>query len=148
MDQIHSYGANKYGANWLVGNETAIHAAVRLGVDHTLLQNKMLLSLVTLHVMETFMNPNSPYTPVQRIKLIPIVEPLPDKLATLLLMAVKQMGSYDPKEALPYIEEQLTVREIEISEKFLNWVVTNEKKFGRGNLAKLWEEHQLSLQSK
>lgn len=64
---IHAYGAKQHGFNWLVANETAIHAATRLGVDHTLPENKQLLSLVCLHLMETFMNTKSPYCPVKKV---------------------------------------------------------------------------------
>lgn len=70
---IHAYGAQKHGVNWLIANETAIHAASRLGVDYTKPENKQLLSLVTLHIMETFMNTKSPYCPVKRVDIEPAV---------------------------------------------------------------------------
>ncbi len=71
---IHVHGAQRHGVNWLIANETAIHAATRLGVDHTLPGNKQLLSLVCLHLMETFMNTESPYCPVKKVNFEPAVE--------------------------------------------------------------------------
>lgn len=70
LSQIHEYGARRHGWRWLTANETAIHAAVRLGVDHTHDDNKVLLSLVALHILETFFNPKSVHC-VKQINLQP-----------------------------------------------------------------------------
>lgn len=67
--QIHAEGAKRFGDRWLVANQTAIHAATRLGIDYTKLDNKLLIALVTLHVMVTFLDKKSPYVAVQRVNL-------------------------------------------------------------------------------
>lgn len=67
MEQIHSYGARSHGGRWLTANLTATHAAVRLGVDESTPENKLLISLVTLHIMETFFNPKSVHCVVREI---------------------------------------------------------------------------------
>lgn len=44
------------------------------------------------------------------------------------------MGSYDPKVALPYIEEQLTLAENEVAEAFLSWCHQTNTPFGHGTI--------------
>ena len=56
-------------------------------------------------------------------------------LQRMVLMAVQQAGSYDPEEALPVIEEQLTLADAQALQAFLAWVHANGKAFGPGNIA-------------
>lgn len=65
---------------------------------------------------------------------------LSKKLETLLLMAVKQCGSYDPDEALSYIEESLTLPECKTATAFLGWIHANGKTFGHGNIQERFTE--------
>lgn len=44
------------------------------------------------------------------------------KLETLLLLAVRRSGTYDPYDALLYIEESLTGLEYTLADRFLSWV--------------------------
>lgn len=57
-------------------------------------------------------------------------------LKTLLLMACKEAGTYDPDEVLPRIEEQLTGPEYDSANGFLAWVMKDEdnRHFGHGNI--------------
>lgn len=61
------------------------------------------------------------------------------KLQSLLLMGAKQAGTYDTDEVLCRIEEQLTGKEHELAERFLNWVNENNKKFG-WNIGEVYKE--------
>lgn len=67
---------------------------------------------------------------------------LTKKLETLLFMACKQSGSYDPDEALTYIEEQLTSDEYHTATAFLSWVSADEatRKFGNANIKERFKE--------
>jgi len=67
-----------------------------------------------------------------------------DKLKTLLHMAVKQSGTYDPEEALTYVEEQLTGEEFDLASEFLLWVHRNERTFGHGNFEDVFQEYKES----
>ena len=56
---------------------------------------------------------------------------------TILLMGIRDSGSYNPMELFPYIEEMLYVHESETIKEFLQWCVdggTEEGKFGTRNL--------------
>jgi hypothetical protein len=65
---------------------------------------------------------------------------LSKRLQSLLIEAVKQEGSYDPEEALPYVEEQMTADEYKTAVAFLTWVNKNGKKFGHGNIQEVFAE--------
>ena len=66
---------------------------------------------------------------------------LSDKLSTLLLIAVKNAGSYDPDEAIWIIEEQLTLPEYHAAMGFLGWVNTGcGRQFGRDNIQQRFTE--------
>jgi hypothetical protein len=148
MEDIHRTGAARHPERWLAANETAIHAAVRLGVNHTILTNKLLLSLVSLHILETFFNPKSPHA-ARVVKFVPEhKQELTDKLRTLILMGCKQAGSCKPLEALLSVEESMTFSEFEAAKLFLRWVTDNKKTFGHGNIGSVWNEHQDSLKKK
>lgn len=64
------------------------------------------------------------------------------KLETLLLMAVKQSGSYDPDETLHYIEESLTSAEYKMAVGFLTWIHQNKLTFGHGNIQERFKEYK------
>jgi len=59
---------------------------------------------------------------------------LSSKLETLLVMGVKNAGSYDPMNALGTVEEYMTAQEVATAARFLNWIVANKLTFGRGNI--------------
>ena len=63
------------------------------------------------------------------------------KLESLLYMAVKTTGTYDPDEVLPYIEEKLTLKECRQVEAFLMWCMDTGTTFG-WNLPTIWEKWQ------
>lgn len=67
------------------------------------------------------------------------------KISMLLITAVQQCGSYKPDDVLPRIEENLTPREFDNCKDFLDWVTSKKLKFGRANLADMWERWQLSV---
>lgn len=66
-----------------------------------------------------------------------------EPLRTLLLMGVKQAGSYDPAEVLIYIEEMLSFPDIDVAGDFLKWCHKNGRKFGHGNIEKVFQDFQL-----
>jgi hypothetical protein len=69
---------------------------------------------------------------------------LTEKLQTLLIDGVRRAGSYLPDNALPFVEESMTADEYENALAFLNWVNAHGKKFGHGNLQKIWAEWRKS----
>ncbi len=59
---------------------------------------------------------------------------------TLISMAVKSMGTFDPDKILVMFEEELYVDEcIEVTE-FLQWCHDNNKTFGHGNYEYIFAE--------
>jgi hypothetical protein len=68
-----------------------------------------------------------------------------EPLATLLHMAVKKGGTYDPDEIMCFVEEQMTGGEAEDAWEFLGWCHRNDKKFGSENLPTVWKEWEDSL---
>ena len=67
--------------------------------------------------------------------------PLTERLEILLRQAVKQTGSFDPDEALPVVEEMMTLEECRHAEGFLNWCGKNKRTFGH-NIGEVWAEYQ------
>lgn len=67
---------------------------------------------------------------------------LTEPLRTLLLMAVRQTGSYDPDDTLPAIEERLTGPEYAVAEAFLRWVGADRehRAFGHGNIERRYQQ--------
>ena len=61
------------------------------------------------------------------------------KVQVLIHMATKQAGTYNPDEALPYVEEQMTVDEAREAQAFLTWVVKTKARFG-WNLPEVWAQ--------
>lgn len=72
---------------------------------------------------------NTTMTQTQLRKLKVIV----DKF-TLLIMAIKTCGTYDPDDVLPQFDEYLTSQENKILKSFLTYVHTNNLSFGRANV--------------
>lgn len=64
---------------------------------------------------------------------------LSDKVATLLRTAVKTSGSYNPKDCMFIIEEELTFKQSNQAEAFLTWVHENNKMFGH-NILEIYAE--------
>jgi hypothetical protein len=56
-----------------------------------------------------------------------------EKLKTLLRMAVKQAGTFNPDECLFYVEEHLDDEEFSLASRFLRWLHLHGKTFGSGN---------------
>lgn len=69
-------------------------------------------------------------------QMLRITEPM----RTLILQAVKMAGTYDPDEALPAIEEQLTSEQAGIVRDFLSWVHDAGLRFGHGNIDERFEQ--------
>ena len=65
---------------------------------------------------------------------------LGDRNYSLLSMAVKSTGTFNPKDVLPYVGEELYVDEIDEIEKFLQWMTDNGKTFGSGNYEEVFAE--------
>ena len=71
---------------------------------------------------------------------------LSSKLEVLLRQGVNMSGSYDPEEALPPIEEQLTQTEWIRAQQFLGWCHGTHTTFG-WNLPEVWDKWR-ALQNK
>ena len=65
---------------------------------------------------------------------------LTDKLITLIIMALKTFGTYDPDKCLIGVEEYMTGQEYETAAAFLRWAHANGVKFGRGNIHAVFED--------
>ena len=63
----------------------------------------------------------------------------PEKLYYLLREAASMMGTFEPSEIMPCIEEDLTLEEYEHCTNFLTWLVSNKKTYG-SNVNSVWEE--------
>lgn len=79
---------------------------------------------------------------------------LTKRLETLLLMGVKQVGSYEPDYVFAYIGEELNGPETEAGYNFLHWVhegITQNPKeypgrrFGHGTLKQRFKEFQKAV---
>lgn len=64
------------------------------------------------------------------------------KLEQLILLGVRQAGSYQPEDVLPRIEEVLTIPQYRKIRSFLTWVCENNRKFGHGNISAVIEEYK------
>lgn len=78
---------------------------------------------------------------------------LTKKLETLLLMACKQVGSYDPQLVDAFIGEQLTGPESEAAWGFLEWVNDGleefpGRRFGHSNIRQRFNEYLKELPSR
>lgn len=62
------------------------------------------------------------------------------KMKALILMGVKQVGSYDPDEALFEVGEYLNNMEYTVASMFLRWCTVHKKKFGTRNFEKVYQE--------
>lgn len=59
-------------------------------------------------------------------------------LYTLLSMAIKTTGSYNPSDTMFFIEEQLTEDECDLAYAFLTFVYKNDLAFGSGNYEEVY----------
>lgn len=59
-----------------------------------------------------------------------------EKLYTLIIMACKQSGTYNPNDTLHHVVENLTPAEHKEAEDFLNWVNAepHNRHFGHGTI--------------
>ena len=62
-------------------------------------------------------------------------------LYALLETSLKMRGTYEPSEALCFIEDKLTVEEYDGLSGFLQWVHDNGKHFGHGNYNEVYAEY-------
>ena len=67
-------------------------------------------------------------------------------LMHLIRTAVKQSGSFDPLEALPYIEEDMTEEQYHDADDFLTWCHDNGNKFGH-NIHEVYGRFKRGLKS-
>jgi roadblock/LC7 domain-containing protein len=67
-----------------------------------------------------------------------------DKLLKYLIIdGVQRAGTYNPEDVLLHIEENLTLKQYQLAEKFLQWVHDNGKKFGHGTIDARFSEFAL-----
>jgi hypothetical protein len=71
--------------------------------------------------------------------------PLSRKLETLLLIGVKNAGTYEPEAALLSVAEHMTMPEFKRAHAFFTWLTANELQFGYGNIRARWQQWQDSL---
>jgi hypothetical protein len=64
------------------------------------------------------------------------------KIKVLIIMGLKAMGNYD--DALMYIEERLTSKDVEDVQNFFNWLKSNDLKIGHGNIDERWSKWKKS----
>lgn len=62
-------------------------------------------------------------------------------LAHIIILGVKQAGSFKSSDVLPRIEEVLSINEVQNVESFLDWVVSHNKRFGHGNIYEVMDEY-------
>jgi len=62
------------------------------------------------------------------------------KIKALILTGVKQVGSYDPDEALFEVGEFMNNMEYTLASMFLRWATVHKKTFGRKNFEKVYNE--------
>lgn len=67
---------------------------------------------------------------------------LTEALKTILLMAVKTSGTYEPDTALSFVVEGLTPDQYRDAHAFLSWIQKEGKTFGWGNVNELWLQWQ------
>jgi len=67
------------------------------------------------------------------------------KLKTLILMGVKQSGSYDPDEALIDVECYLNNMEYTTASMFLRWVGVHKKTFGTKTIDTVFKEFEKAV---
>lgn len=79
------------------------------------------------------------FTPPTANKKSELKEPLP----ALIIMAVKQTGSYDPSDIMPCFEEQLTGDQYQTAHDFLSWVHTQGLEFG-SNIQEVYANYKRS----
>lgn len=72
----------------------------------------------------------------------PILAELSEPLRRLLLGALETAGSYDPKDVLYLVEEDLTSDEINQAQAFLAWCHATRRTFSRGNVEAWWAQWQ------
>lgn len=65
---------------------------------------------------------------------------LSDKVATLLILGVRQHGSFDPDLALMSVEESFTIPEWKQASAFLGWIHAQGLVFGHGNIQSRYRE--------
>ena len=74
------------------------------------------------------------------MKTIP--KKLSRRLSDLLLQGTGLEGDFTFPNGILFVEERMTLREIEISEGFLNWVSAHQRKFGWGNIDSTYAEYR------
>ena len=62
------------------------------------------------------------------------------KTKALIMVGVKQHGTYDPETALCSVEEQMTIKEAVAANEFLQWVHENGKAFGTANIDAVYSQ--------
>lgn len=72
------------------------------------------------------------------------MEKLNEKTKALIMIGIKQHGTYDPDTALAMVEEQMTIKEAVLANDFLAWVHKNGKGFGTANIDKVFAEFKKS----
>jgi hypothetical protein len=73
---------------------------------------------------------------------------LESKAKCLILLAVKQAGTYDPDVALTFVEEQMNDREFTKASMFLRWLMLHKKTVGNNNFDSVFNEFERSTEAK
>ena len=63
-----------------------------------------------------------------------------------ILRAIRHSGTYEPEEALSYVEEEMTFASYDKAKDFLKWVHTNGLSFGWGNIDQVYATYQARFQ--
>lgn len=58
----------------------------------------------------------------------------------LILTGVHDAGTYDPDLALMSVEESMTLEDFQAAEPFLSWCHNGGRKFGHGNIDRVYAE--------
>ena len=69
-------------------------------------------------------------------------------LYSLVAVAIKSSGTFDPDKNMFRIEEQITIREYDLIYGFLDWCHRNHKKFGIGNYEDVFSDYQRYVSNK
>lgn len=70
---------------------------------------------------------------------------LGDRNWALISMGVKNNGTFDPDEIMPFFMEALYEDEVQEIDDFLRWLHDNDKTMGHGNYEEVFTEWKESL---
>jgi hypothetical protein len=115
-----------------------------LGCDLQNLENHVLevLDKAERKMAAGDLTPAGTFVIANELKKVKTMKKLTRNLRTLLLTAVEHAGSYDPNEALNYVEERMTLAEYQTASEFLSWINRSSLTFGHGTIEARFQEWQ------